>query len=98
MTATVTSINTRLKPMSDLFQGYAPGDAFEPVRPARAQYEVTHLHFDVEDGWSIELKRAGQSSTTATQPALRDLPRDVRAALLEFLGVNPELAAGLAAA
>ncbi|WP_037162527.1 hypothetical protein [Rhodococcoides fascians] len=51
------------------------------------EYHVTHLAFDIEDGWTIELARDNQTTSSPVRPRPADLPTDVRRALLQFLGV-----------
>lgn len=56
-------------------------------------YRVTHLSFDLEEGWSIELTRNDQTTTAPIQPMPVDLPDDVRAALIQFLGASDKIPA-----
>ncbi|MGW5267221.1 hypothetical protein ACWEQ4_01085 [Rhodococcus sp. NPDC003994] len=54
---------------------------------------VTHITYDSESGWSIELARPSQFTDGAVVPTPADVPDDVLAALFGFLqGVPAERA------
>jgi hypothetical protein len=55
------------------------------VEPAPSAYAVTHVGFDSEYGWIIELTNSEQFSDGSVEPAAVDLPDDVRAKLLDWL-------------
>jgi hypothetical protein len=82
VTATVIDIRSRRS---------TPLTHAEPIEGRTVDHgglTVTHLGFDSDLGWHIELARPDQLTDGKPAPSTADLPVDVRAALLQFMGIT----------
>ena len=48
-------------------------------------YAVTHFEYDSHLGWSIELAKPSHETDAGPRPDVKELPTDVREALLAWL-------------
>lgn len=53
--------------------------------PAVPALSVSHMAYDSESGWSVEVARAGQWTDGTPAPNPKDLPEDVREYLIDWL-------------
>jgi hypothetical protein len=65
---------------------YASRPVLVEAIPAAPPYAVTHIGFDSEYGWAVEVANSSQLTDGQVAPVAKDLPPAVREALLKWLG------------